>query len=244
MKPLAGKIALVTGGSRGIGAAIARHLANDGAAVAISYSKNPDAANKVVAEITAAGGRAKAWQADAANADAVRGLVKNAVAEFGGLDILVNNAGIFEGGPVDQHDEGQIDRILAVNIKGLIIATQEAARVMKPGGRIIHIGSAVADRVPFPGMSVYAMSKFAVAGLVRGHARDLGERGILVNAVQPGPIATDMVHPDMEPMLLQPLAIKRLGTAEEVAAVVGFLAGPGATYCTGSTFNVDGGFAA
>ena len=244
MKPLAGKTALVTGGSRGIGAAIARQLAADGATVAISYQKNPDAAAKVVAEIKTGGGRAHAWQADAASSQAVRALVKNVVAEFGGLDILVNNAGVFEGGTLDQVDEGQIDRIIAVNIKGLIVATQAAAAAMKSGGRIIHVGSAVADRVPFPGMSVYAMSKFAVAGLARGQARDLGERGILVNAVQPGPILTDMVHPDMEPMLVQPLAIKRLGKPEEVAAVVAFLAGPGATYCTGSTYNVDGGFAA
>jgi 3-oxoacyl-[acyl-carrier protein] reductase len=189
---LAGKVALITGGSRGIGAAIARRLAEDGAAVAFTYNTSPEKAEVVVREIEAASGRALAVRADSADVSAVRAAVTTTVAAFGQLDVLVNNAGILVLGTVDQYSLDDFDRMVAVNIRAAFVAVQEAARHLKQGGRVINIGSTVADRTGFPGASVYGMTKAAVASLTRGLAIDLAPRGITVNNVQPGPTETDM----------------------------------------------------
>ena len=247
-KPLAGKVALVTGGSRGIGAAIARRLAKDGASVAISYASSGDKAEAVVREVQAEGVRAAAFRADQADADAVAGLVRTVEAEFGRLDILVNNAGVFAMAPVDAEgvDSAALDRMLKVNVGGVAAAVRAAVKVMKGGGRIITVGSAIGTRVGFAGAADYAATKHAVAGYTKGWAHDLGPRNITVNAVQPGPIDTDM-NPDsgdFAAAFKAGLPLKRYGKPEEVAAAVAFLASPDASYITGTTLNVDGGFVA
>ena len=244
MSQLQGKVALVTGGSRGLGAAIALRLAREGAAVAITYTSKPDKAQEVVESIEKAGGRALAVQADAGDVAAVQAAVARTAQELGGLDILVNNAGIAPMAPLDQFSLEDFDRILAVNVKGLFVATQESARHMKEGGRVINIGSVNSDSMPFQGGAVYAMSKGAVASLTRGLARDLGPRGITVNNIQPGPVDTDM-NPAQGPFaesLTKLLAVGRYGKAEEVAAMVAYLAGPEAGYVTGANLKIDGGF--
>jgi 3-oxoacyl-[acyl-carrier protein] reductase len=247
-KPLAGKVALVTGGSRGIGAAIARRLAKDGASVAISYASSPDKAKAVIGDLEAEGVRAAAFKADQADGDAVAGLVRTVVKEFGGLDILVNNAGVFGMAPVDAdgYDVAAADRMFRINVGGVAAAVREAVKSMKSGGRIITIGSVSGARAGFAGAADYVATKHAVAGYTRGWAHDLGARNITVNAVQPGPIDTDM-NPDsgdFAAALKAGLALKRYGKPEEVAAAVAFLAGPEASYITGTTLNVDGGFTA
>src|SRR2546427_9814401 len=190
-KKLAGKVALVTGGSRGIGAAIAKRLAAAGAAVAVTYSTSPAKADEVVRSIKAAGGKALAIKADAADTEAVRLAVAKTIGSFGGIDILVNNAGVGIIAPIEQFSLEDFDKLIAVNVRGLFVATQEAARHMREGGRIIHIGSTNSERMPFVGGSVYALTKAAVAGFTKGVARDRGPRGIKVNNGQPGPIDTD-----------------------------------------------------
>jgi 3-oxoacyl-[acyl-carrier protein] reductase len=243
---LSGKIALVTGGSRGIGAAIAKRLAAEGAAVAITYSSSPDRAEAVVKEIESAGGKAIAIQADAADADAVKHSVNETVKQLGGLDILVNNAGVAAMAPLDQFTLEDYDRTMAVNVRGVFVASQEASRHMKEGGRIITIGSTNAERMPFAGGGVYAASKAAVAGLTKGLARDLGPRGITVNNVQPGPVDTDMNPADgpFAETLKGMMALPRYGTGDEIASFVAYLAGPEAAYITGASLLIDGGFAA
>lgn len=244
MSQLQGKVALVTGGSRGLGAAIARRLAREGAAVAITYTSRPEKAQEVVEAIQSQGGRALAVQADAGDVAAVQAAVATTARELGGIDILINNAGIAPMAPLDQFSLEDFDRILAVNVKGLFVATQEAARHMKEGGRIINIGSVNSDSMPFQGGAVYAMSKGAVASLTRGLARDLGPRGITVNNIQPGPVDTDM-NPAQGPFaetLVKYLAVGRYGHADEVAAMVAYLAGPEAGYVTGANLKIDGGW--
>src|SRR5215471_7825676 len=189
---LKNKRALVTGGSRGIGAAIVKRLANEGADVALTYSNSPDRANEVVKSSQALGVKSLAIQADSADANAVTTAVDRTAAELGGLDILVNNAGIAIMAPVDEFKLEDFDRILAINVRAVFVAIRAASKHMKEGGRIINIGSTNADRMPFAGGAVYAMSKSALQGLVQGAARDLGARGITVNNVQPGPVDTDM----------------------------------------------------
>jgi len=189
---LIGKIALVTGGSRGIGAAVVRRLASDGATVAFSYAVSEDHAKSLVAEVAKGGGTALAIQADSADAAAVKGAVAQAVDRFGRLDILVNNAGILIGGIVDDYPLADFDRMIAVNVRAVFIAIQAVVPHMGQGGRIITTGSVTADRSGFPGTSVYSMTKGAVTAMTRGLARDLGPRGITVNAIQPGPTETDM----------------------------------------------------
>lgn len=244
MSQLQGKVALVTGGSRGLGAAIALRLAREGAAVAITFTSKPDKAQEVVEAIQKEGGKALAIQADAGDVAAVQAAVAKVAAELGGLDILVNNAGIAPMAPLDQFSLEDFDRIVAVNIKGVFVATQESARHMKEGGRVINIGSVNSDSMPFQGGAVYAMSKGAVASLTRGLARDLGPRGITVNNIQPGPVDTDM-NPAQGPFaesLMKFLAVGRYGKAEEVAAMVAYLAGPEAAYVTGAHLKIDGGW--
>ncbi len=243
---LSGKVALVTGGSRGIGAAIAKRLAAEGAAVAVTYVSGKQKADEVVQAIEASGGRAIALQADSGDAEAVKKAVADTVQTLGRIDVLVNNAGILRFGPVDKLTMDDFDQSVAVNVRGVFAAAQEAARHMTEGGRIITIGSTNADRMPFEGGSVYAMTKAAVAGLTRGLARDLGPRGITVNNVQPGPVATDM-NPAEGPFaetMKGLMAIKRYGEGEEIAGLVAYLAGPEAGYITGSSLTIDGGFAA
>lgn len=239
------KVALVTGGSRGIGAAIAERLARDGAAVAITFTSAPEKADAVVARIEAAGGRARAIRADSADAEAVRAAVTGTASAFGRLDVLVNNAGVATMAPLDAFTLEDFDRTVAINVRAVFVAAQAAARHMRDGGRIITIGSTNADRMPFPGGAVYAMSKAAVAGLTRGLARDLGPRGITVNAVQPGPVDTDM-NPATGPFadhLRALMALPRYGTGDEIAAMVSYLAGPEAGFVTGACLTIDGGFA-
>jgi len=243
---LAGKAALVTGGSRSIGAAIAKRLAADGAAVAITYSASPEKAREVVTAIEAQGGRALAIHADAANPDAVRGAIAKTAVAFGGIDILVNNAGISIGGAIEDVAFEDYQRMIAVNVTGVFVATQEAVRHMTAGGRIIHIGSSMARYAAFPTASVYTLTKGAVTGFNRSLARDLGPRGITVNTVHPGPTDTDM-NPDGGPVskIVGPgMAIGRYGRPEEIASAVAYLASPEAAFITGADLVADGGFTA
>lgn len=245
-KPLAGKVALVTGGSRSIGAAIVKRLAADGAAVGFTYSSSPSKANEVARGIEAAGGRAFAIHADSANEAAVRAAVQGTVAKFGGIDILVNNAGMGGFAPIEQFKLEDFDRMIALNVRGLFVATQEASKHLREGGRIIHIGSVNAERVPFQGGSVYALTKGAVAAFTKGLARDLGPRKITVNAIQPGPVDTDM-NPASGPfseMLKGFTALGRYAQVSEIAAAAAYLAGAEAAYITGACLTIDGGFAA
>ena len=245
-KPLAETAALVTGASRGIGAAIAKRLASDGAAVAITYASGKDKADEVVRAIRSAGGRGLAIRADSADADSVKNAVSETVKRLGRLDILVNNAGIATIAPIEKFSLEDFDRLVAVNVRGVFVACREAALHMKEGGRIINIGSVNADRMPFAGGAIYAMTKAAVAGLTRGLARDLGPRGITVNNVQPGPVETDL-NPANGPFaetLKGFMAIKRYGQGKEIAGMVAYLAGPEAAFVTGASLTIDGGFAA
>ncbi|MBW4433237.1 MAG: 3-oxoacyl-ACP reductase FabG [Pelatocladus maniniholoensis HA4357-MV3] len=240
------KVALVTGGSRGLGAAIAKRLADDGAAVALTYTSSPQKAEEVVRVIEAAGGRALAIQADSADVEAVKNAVAETVKTFGRLDILVNNAGVATMAPIDQFSLDDFDRLVAVNVKGVFVATQEAVRHMGEGGRIIMIGSVNSDLVPVGGLSVYALTKGAIASFTRGLARDLGPRGITVNNVQPGPVDTDM-NPADGPFAEGAkgiIALGRYGQSDEVASFVSYLASPEASFITGANLKIDGGFAA
>jgi 3-oxoacyl-[acyl-carrier protein] reductase len=246
MSALSSKAALVTGGSRGIGAAIALRLAQEGADVAITYSASPERAKQVVAEIGKHGGKALAIQADAADQSAVRGAVQQAAKEFGKIDILVNNAGVLALGPIADFPAEDFEKALSVNVRSVFTAIQEALRHMPDGGRIITIGSVNSERMPFQGGSVYALTKGAIASFTKGLARDLGPRKITVNNIQPGPVDTD-ANPASGPfadVLLGLMALKRYGHADEVAAMTAYLAGPEAGYVTGASLLIDGGFAA
>ncbi|EFL23298.1 short-chain dehydrogenase/reductase family oxidoreductase [Streptomyces himastatinicus ATCC 53653] len=245
-QPLNGKVALVTGGSRGIGEGIARRLAREGAAVAVTYNASADRAEALVKEIVADGGQALALQADAADRASVRTAVTEVAERFGRLDILVNNAGTGIMRPLEELTDADYDHVVAVNLRGVFAATQEALRHIGDGGRIITIGSINADRVPFEGGSLYALTKAGVAGFTRALAREVGRRGITVNNVQPGPVDTDMNPADgpWAAAAMPHLAVGRYGTADEVAGLVAHLAGPDAAYITGASLDVDGGYAA
>ncbi|MGC5700672.1 3-oxoacyl-ACP reductase FabG [Pseudomonas sp. NFXW11] len=243
---LNGKVALIQGGSRGIGAAIVERLAAEGASVAFTYVSSASKAQALQERITARGGKALAIQADSADAEAIRRAVKDTAETFGRLDILVNNAGVLAVAPLDEFKLEDFDQTLAINVRSVFIATQEAARHMGEGGRIINIGSTNADRMPFAGGGPYAMSKAALVGLTKGLARDLGPRGITINNVQPGPVDTDMnpADSDFAASLMDLMAIRRYGHAEEVAGFVAYLASPEAGYITGASLTIDGGFGA
>lgn len=246
MKPLEGKTALITGGSRGIGAATAARLAADGARVAVNYAASEGRAASVVDAIKDAGGDAFAVRADVTDDDAVAAMFHTLGAEFaGGLDILFNNAGLYDVVPVGEADLAHYDRTLSLNVRAVIAVTLAAEPMLNDGGRVITTGSVLGERVPFPAHSAYAMSKAAVVGLTKGLARDFGPRGITVNCVQPGPIDTEM-NPDSEEnpgadMQRQMTAPGRFGKADEVAAAVAYLCRPEAAFVTGGTLNVDGG---
>lgn len=243
MSTLNGKVALVTGGSRGIGAAIVQRLARDGAAVAFTYVSSPDKAQALVREIEAAGGKARAYQADAADPAALRATVDQAATDFGRLDILVNNAGIFLGGVFEETTLEDYERTMAVNVRAVFVASQAASRHLGEGGRIISIGSCLADSVPSPGMTLYSMSKSALSAFTKGLARDLGARGITVNLVQPGSTNTDMNPADGERADGQRtrMAIPRYGDASNIAGMVAWLASEEGRFATGAAFTVDGG---
>jgi 3-oxoacyl-[acyl-carrier protein] reductase len=246
MAELDGKVALVTGASRGIGAAIAKRLADDGADVALTYRQASEQAASVADAVRGRGRRAVAINADCTDPDAVASAVDRAATELGRLDVLVNNAGIFPMGPLEEASLEEIDRTLAVHVRAPFVAIQAASRHMGDGGRIINIGSSLAERVPYPGVSLYAMSKAAVVGLTKAAARDLGERGITVNVVHPGSTDTDMnpadgPDADAERALT---ALGRYASPDEIAATVSHLAGEGGRYITGAAIAVDGGVTA
>lgn len=242
---LKGKVALVTGASRGIGAAIAKRLAGEGADIAFSYAHSTERAQAVANDIEALGVRVLAVAADQADSTAVAALVRQTHDHFGRLDILVNSAGVFVTGVIGdpQADIDALERQQSINIGGVVAAVRAAVPLLSQGGRIVSIGTMFASRAPFPGVGDYAASKAAVAAYSRAWARDLGPRGITVNTVQPGPINTDM-NPEtseMAPMVKQMTALGRYGQPEEIAGVVAFLVGADAAYITGATLNVDGG---
>jgi len=243
MSKLTGKVALVTGGSRGIGAAIAKRLAADGASVAITYAKDAAAASAVVQAIEHDGGKAVAIQADAADAAAVQAAVEKTVAALGRLDVLVNNAGTAISKPFDETTIEEMDRVIDINIRGVFVATQAALRHMKSGGRIIMIGSCVGERNMTPGLAPYGATKGAVKMFAQGLAREMGSRGITVNNVQPGPIDTDLnpAAGDWAAPQLANTALGRYGKVDEVAALVAFVASTEAAYITGANLTIDGG---
>jgi 3-oxoacyl-[acyl-carrier protein] reductase len=243
-KPLRGKTALVTGGSRGIGTAIVRRMAKEGADVAFTYSKSAKAAGDLVKEVSAYGIKAKAYLADGAVPKSMPGLVGKVLKDFGRLDILVNNAGVFLGGRIGEIKAADYERVMRINVDAVFALTNAAVRKMEPGGRIINISSVLGERAAGPEMGVYNASKFAVTGFSRSWAKDLGPQGILVNAVQPGPIDTELNPATGESADYQKArtSLGRFGRPVEIAGAVAFLAGPDATYITGATLNVDGGW--
>ncbi|HEV7318508.1 MAG TPA: 3-oxoacyl-ACP reductase family protein [Ensifer sp.] len=240
---LKNKVALVTGGSRGIGAAIARRLAAEGATVAVTYSQSKTKAEALVAEIARDGGRALAIKADNRETGAVEAAVRTVAEQHGRIDILVNNAGVFDAGTVTGVTEEDFDRTIDVNVKAVFLATRAAAAHMPEGGRVISIGSNLASRVPWPGMSLYVLSKSALVGFTKAVARDLGSRGITVNVVHPGSTDTDMNPADGDHAGPQRglMAIPRFNEASDVAGLVAWLAGPDGRSVTGAEFTIDGG---
>jgi len=242
-KKLEGKIALITGGSRGIGAAIAKRLAADGANVAITYAKDASSAAAVVKAIEGNGGKAVAIQANSVDPEAIKAAVAKTVSTFGRLDILVNNAGTAIPKPFEEATLEELDQMLNLNVRGIFIATQAALKHIKDGGRIIMIGSCVGERMMTPGLAAYSATKGAVKMFTQGLSREVGKRGITVNNIQPGPIDTDLnpASGDWAAPQKAVTALDRYGTADEVAALVAFVASPESSYITGANLTVDGG---
>ncbi len=243
MSKLKDKVALVTGASRGIGAAIAKRLAAEGANVAFTYAKDTKAADAVAKAIEGSGRKALAIRADAADADAMQSAVEQAVKVFGHIDVLVNNAGTAIPNPFETATLEEINRMIDINVRGVLVATQAALKHMPDGGRIISIGSCVGERNMTPGLTAYSATKGAVKMFTQGLSREVGHRGITVNNVQPGPIDTDLNPASGEwaaPQLAN-TALKRYGKVDEVAALVAFVASPEAAYITGTNLTVDGG---
>ena len=247
VKTLRGKVALITGGGRGIGATIAKRFSEEGAAVCITYANSADAANKLATQINANGGRALAIRADNAVVDELRAAVEETAAVLGGLDILVNNAGVVYPGLVADYSLGDLEKAIAINIKGMFVATQKAIQYMGRDGRVINIGSVSSEYVPWGGLAVYSMTKGAIASFTRGLALDLGPRGITVNNVQPGRIDTFLLRVSLERVECsvehaeKMIALQRFGSCEDVAALVAFLASSEAAFITGANLKVDGG---
>jgi 3-oxoacyl-[acyl-carrier protein] reductase len=244
MKNLNGQIAFVTGGSRGIGAAIVSKLAHEGAIVAFTYVNGKEKADSLVKELAGQGLTALGIKADNAIEGEITAAIEQTIVRFGKLDILVNSAGIYIGKAIEQHTLEDYDKTMAVNVRAVVEACLAAARKMENNGRIITIGSNMADHVAGPQGTFYSMSKSALSGLTRGLARDLGPKGITVNLVQPGPINTDMNpetsdHAEMQRSLM---ITKKFGKPEHIADLVAYLASPASNYTTGSTFTIDGGF--
>ena len=238
-----GKVALVTGGSRGIGAGIVRRLAVDGAGVAFTYATSGAKAQELVREVEASGGNAIAFKADSGSAEELQNVVNQTVSKLGSLDIFVSNAGILKIALLDQFTLEDFDQMLAVNVRAAFVGIQAAARDMKDGGRIITIGSNTAIRTAFPGASVYTMTKSALTGLVRGAAIDLAPRSITVNNVQPGPTATDMNSARVD-LIRALIPLKRMGDVSEIAGLVAYLASEEAGFITGASLTIDGGYVA
>ena len=242
-KSFAGKVALVTGGSGGIGAGIVRRLAAEGASVAFTYSSSEEKALQLIREVESAGGKVSAFKADSASAQELYAAVTKTTETLGPLDIFVSNAGILTRGTIDSYSLEDFDRMVAINVRAAFVGVQAAARSMKDGGRIVLIGSNTAIRTAFPGASVYSMTKAALTGLVRGAAIDLAPRAITVNNVQPGPTATEMssAHAELVKTLIP---LKRMGDVSEVASLVSYLASEDAAFITGASLTIDGGYVA
>ncbi len=244
IKPLKGQNILVTGGSRGIGAAIVRRMAYDGASVGFTYGRSAADARDLEQTLTEEGVTARAYPADAQKPAAMAVLIKRFIEDFSRLDVLVNNAGVFSRGSIGAIDPDEYARVMQINVAAVFALTNAAVQVMQPGSRIINISSVLGERAAVAGLGVYNASKFALTGFSRSWAKDLGAQGILVNAVQPGPINTE-ANPedgDKAEIMRGQTALGRFGQPHEVAGVVAFLAGPDATYLTGATINVDGGW--
>lgn len=244
MKKLANKKVLITGGSRGIGASIVRRLAEQGASVAFTYSRSSDKAEGIVAEINAHGGQAMAIQADSAKPQEVIDAVNGTVEKLGGIDILINNAGIYIGKAFEDHTLEEYEQIMAVNVRAVYVAAKEVVNYMPEGGRIITIGSNMADNATGPQTTLYTMSKSALQGFTRGLARDLGPKRITVNLVQPGPVNTDMnpSNTELADYLRSRMALSEYGTGEDIAGLVAFLSSDEGKYITGSALTIDGGY--
>ena len=240
---LGNKRALVTGGSRGIGRAIVQALAKEGADVAFTFERSSERAREVEASVALLGRKCIALQADSASAPAVQTSVQRAAEALGGLDILINNAGIYRGGAIEDLRIEDLDALLAVNVRSVVLAVQEAFKFLPDGGRIVNIGSCLADRVAWPGSAAYAMTKSALNGLTRGLARDFGPRGITVNTVHPGPTITDMTSEegDFSTMMREHVALKTFSTAEQIGTAVVYLVSPSAKNVTGTSLVLDGG---
>lgn len=245
MKKLKGKVAFITGGSRGMGAGIAKRLSTEGAHVAFTHSgKGVEKAQKVLEEIKSHGGMAMDLKADNEHPDEIINAMKTTMERFGPIDILVNNAGVFSLKPIGEYGMDEYDQMMKINVKAVFVACQFAAPHMKDGGRIITIGSNMAERVSFSGGGLYSMSKSALIGLTKGMARDLGGRKITVNLIQPGPVDTDMNPADSEHAAeaINSMAIKRYGTVEEIAGLVAYLSSEESSFITGESITIDGGY--